>query len=136
MIPIIELVRLETSKNYGTLGVLKINKKVFCCTIEPPDNENERNISSIPTGQYICRRYNSPTFGETFQVIEVTGRSGILFHKGNTEGDTAGCIILGQSFEKLGSHERAVINSGKTFEMFMSELSGYIEFNLTISEYY
>ena len=136
MIPILELIRLETSKVYGTLGILKINKKVFCCTLEESDCENELNISSIPTGQYVCRRYSSAKYRNTFEVISVTGRSGILFHAGNTEEDTQGCILVGDRFDKLSSHERAVLNSGNTFDRFMNKLDDYIEFHLTITENY
>lgn len=95
MIPSVEILRRESSKVYGTLGILSINKKIFCCTIEESDCENESNISSIPTGQYICRRYSSARYPNTFEVIDVTGRSGILFHAGNTEKDTQGCILVG-----------------------------------------
>lgn len=50
---IAELIRLEESK-YGTFAVLKLNKGIFCFSIEPPDNQNISNISSIPAQQYIC----------------------------------------------------------------------------------
>lgn len=133
---IVELIRLETSKDYGTLGVLKINKKVFCCTLEPSDEENKSNISSIPTGQYTCDRYNSKTYGETFKVTNVTDRSYILFHKGNVKGNTKGCILLGKYFGKLSSAERAVLNSGYTFDKFMKIFDDDFCFHLTISESY
>ena len=133
---IVELIRLETSKDYGTLGVLRINKKVFCCTLEPADEENKTNISSIPTGQYICEKYFSATYGTTFQVKDVTDRTYILFHKGNVLGNTAGCILLGQYFGKLSSADRAVLNSGKTFEKFMKLLEDDFSFHLTVSESY
>lgn len=136
MIPIVELIRLETSKLHGTLGVIKINKCVFCFTLEPADNENIRNISNIPTGQYICRRYSSERYQNTFEVIQVTGRSGILFHSGNTIDDTEGCILLGSERGKLLSHERAILNSGNTFDRFMNLLDTCMEFHLTISELY
>lgn len=136
MMPVVEILRRETSKVNGTLGILSINKKIFCCTLEESDEENTSNISSIPTGQYICRRYSSERYKNTFEVIQVTGRSGILFHAGNTEKDTAGCIILGQHFGKLKSCERAILNSGKTFEEFMEKLDDVFEFHLTITECY
>jgi len=133
---IAELIRLETNKIYGTLGILKINKKVFCCTLEPADNENKSNISSIPTGQYTCRRYSSQKYNDTFEVLDVTDRSSILFHSGNVINDTAGCIILGQYFDKLSSHERAVLNSGSTFDKFINLLDGQLSFHLTVSEFF
>lgn len=133
---IVELVRLETNKEYGTLGVLKINKKIFCCTLEPADNENTQNISSIPCGQYTCRFYYSDQYGKTFEVCDVYGRTYILFHPGNVLGNTGGCILLGQYFDKLSSSERAVLNSGYTFDKFMGLMGSEVQFHLTISENY
>ncbi len=132
---IVELIRLEENQDHGTFGVLKINKEVFCCTLELPDRLNTQNISSIPAQQYICERYNSPTYGNTFKIINVPGRSSILIHAGNVVEHTKGCIILGQYFGKL-KENRAVLNSGKTFRCFMAMMDGADKFHLTIQELY
>ena len=97
MLPILEIIRLEENE-FGTFGILKIQKELFCFTLEPSDRLNEPLKSSIPAQQYICLRYQSPKFGETFKIINVPGRTGILFHSGNTSDDTKGCILLGKSF--------------------------------------
>ena len=135
MKPIVELIRLEERYRYGTFGILRLNKEVFCVTLEPPDIENERYISSIPAQQYMCCRINSPDHGETFEVAHVPNRSGILFHPGNRLRDTQGCIILGQYWSKLYG-DRAVLNSGNTFKVFMAVLKGINKFHLTIKEVY
>ena len=135
MRPIIELIRLEEDEIHGTFGVLKINKKVFCVTLEPPDKENQQSVSSIPIQQYICRRYSSAKYPSTFQVTNVPGRTKVLFHSGNIVDHTRGCILLGQYFGKL-SGNRAVLNSGKTFNDFMVVLSGVKAFHLTVKEMY
>jgi len=132
---IVELIRLEERNHYGTFGVLKINKEVFCVTLEPPDRLNRRDVSSIPAQQYRCHKIISPRFGETFQVMNVPGRSNILFHAGNRVGDTAGCIILGQHFGKLLG-DRAVLNSGRTFHIFMGMMQDEDIFHLKIREIY
>jgi len=131
---ILEITRLEESSE-GTFGVLRIDKQVFCVTLEPQDRENAPNISSIPAQQYICERCHSPSHGETFQVMDVPDRYGILFHAGNTDDATQGCILLGQYFGKL-KQERAVMNSGNTFREFMRRLEGHSKFHLTIHEAY
>lgn len=131
---IVELIRLEEN-HYGTFGVLKINKEVFCCTLEPPDLLNVRNISSIPAQQYICERHRSSKYGNTFKVTNVPGRSSVLIHAGNIVKHTKGCIILGQYFGKL-KENRAVLNSGKTFKCFMTMMDGVGKFHLTIREVY
>lgn len=132
---IVELIRLEENHDHGTFGVLKINKEVFCCTLEPPDRLNTQNVSSIPAQQYICERYRSPKYGNTFKVTNVPGRSSVLIHAGNVVNHTKGCIILGQYFGKL-KDLRAVLNSGKTFKCFMEMMDGVDKFHLTIREVY
>lgn len=132
---IVELIRLEEDFDHGTFGVLKIDKKIFCATLEPADLENAKNISSIPAQQYLCRRHVSLKFGETFLIENVPGRDGILFHKGNTIEDTAGCILLGESWKRLGEF-RAVINSHPTFKRFMNTMKDEDVFHLTIREVY
>lgn len=134
MIPIVEIVRLETSVA-GTFGILRIQKQVFAGTLEPPDRLNARNVSSIPAGQYIAKRYQSPRFGSTFIVTDVPGRAGILFHGGNRVDDTAGCILIGEHIAKLKG-DRAIKNSGDTFRAFLSELTMIDSFHLTIYEQY
>lgn len=132
---ILELIRLEESEAYGTFGVLRIDKEVFCVTLEPADKLNAPFVSSIPCQQYTCSRYNSPKYGETFIVDKVPNRSNVLFHAGNTIDDTAGCILLAQHFGKLVG-DRAVLNSGLTFDTFMSKMSGVMQTKLTIYEVY
>ena len=133
--PVIELIRLEEDDAHGTFGVLKINKSVFCVTLEPQDKLNLADRSSIPAQQYICSKVKSKTFGQTYEVKHVPGRSHILFHAGNVVNHTHGCIILGQYFGKLKGR-KAVLNSGKTFETFIRALDGIHFFNLTIKEVY
>lgn len=130
---IVELIRLEESEQ-GTFGVLRINKEVFCATLEPPDRENETGRSSIPAQQYMCQPVESPTHGGTFEVTRVPGRSHVLFHAGNVAEHTEGCIILGQYFGKL-REQRAVLNSGTTFKAFLN-IMGRKPFHLTIFEKY
>lgn len=135
MRPILELIRLEEHETYGTFGVLKINKGVFCVTLEPPDRENQRSVSSIPAQQYTCRRYSSARYPDTFEVTNIPGRSKVLFHPGNIVDHTQGCILLGQYFGKLRDG-RAVLNSGKTFREFMSLMGDAQELHLTVREVY
>lgn len=134
--PIVELVRLEEDEDYGTFGVLKVQKLVFCVTLEPPDRENLVGRSSIPVQQYICRRYSSEKYPNTFQVMDVPGRTYVLFHAGNVVGNTAGCILLGQYYGKLRAEEtrRGILNSGNTMKEFLRLMINHDEFHLTVKE--
>lgn len=135
LIPIVELVRLEENFTYGTFGVLKVQKKVFCVTLEPADIENAKNISSIPAQQYMAWRKVSPKYGECFEIQNVPGRDHVLFHAGNIAANTEGCIIIAQHYGKLGKN-RAVLNSGETYKKFMSLMHGHNAFHLTVTEVY
>jgi len=132
---VLEIVRLEETK-HGTLGILKIDKQIFCCTLEPPDRENEQNVSSIPAQQYTCNPYSSPTHGETWKVNDVLGRTNIIFHAGNAVRHTEGCILLGEKFGKLANTQRAVLNSGATLTAFLMHLMNDTVVSLTIQEHY
>lgn len=131
--PVVELIRLENSHQYGTFGALKIGKQVFCVTLEPPNFDNMKNTSCIPAGQYLCSKIESPNFSETYEVRHVPNRSHILFHAGNWVRNTEGCILLAQHYGKLQG-DRAVLNSGATFRRFLAELADYDTFSLTIRE--
>jgi len=131
---ILELIRLEEGEE-GTFGILKIDKVMFCTTLEPQDRVNMPNISSIPAQQYICERYISAKHGETFKVTQVPGRYGILLHSGKIQEHTEGCILLGQHPEKLRGN-RELKNSGDTFKAFMLEMQGEEVLHLTIKEDY
>ncbi len=113
------ILRLEETVE-GALGVLLLNNRYFCSTLEPDKNDPVRY--QIETGIYYCKRYSSEKFPNTFEVI-VPGHTALLFHAGNVEEDTTGCIILGQYPGKL-RESRAVLNSGATFKLFMSMLEG------------
>lgn len=84
----------------GTFGVLFDEDIPFCLTLEREWKDNQRGESCIPVGGYICDRVQSPKFGDTFKVQNVYQRSDILFHKGNIEDDSHGCIILGEQYHK------------------------------------
>ena len=114
-----------------TLGDLYIEGELFCKTLENPYLENRQFVSSIPKGDYIVQRKYSPKFGETFHVVDVPNRSHILFHWGNFERDTFGCILVGDSHGKI-SGERVVFNSKKTFVRFMERLKDKEHFTLRI----
>lgn len=138
MRPIVEIIRLEEDEEYGTFGVLRIQKRVFCVTLEPADWENQVRISSIPAQQYICRRYDSPKYKQTFQIMDVPGRTAVLFHAGNVSEHTMGCILLGQYYGKLKARKerRAILNSGNTMKEFLRIMINHDEFHLTIKESY
>ena len=121
---------------YGTFGVLFNDGIPFALTLENAWINNVRNQSCIPIGKYKCKRFNSPKFGETFRIMDVPNRGeveGVLFHKGNLDDDTRGCILIGEQFELLNG-EPAILRSGKGFTEFMDKNKNINEFDLIIKD--
>ena len=142
MLPIVEIIRLEENYEHGTFGILRLNKQVFCYTLEENDELNTANISSIPAQQYICELratgLNSVVklgLYKTYEVLNVPDRTGIKFHPGNSDDDTEGCILLGEKIGKLRT-DRTILNSGVTYLNFMNCLAGESRFHLTVMEHY
>ena len=129
----VTIVRIHSSKN-GTLGVLLVDKMPIGVTGEQDWEDNERNVSCIPTGSYLCYRVNTPKHGNTFEVQNVPGRSAILFHKGNLPLEhSQGCILVAEQFGYLNG-EPAVLASAKGYGEFMDEMKEVNTFVLTIIE--
>lgn len=126
------LQRISSSCSHTT-GKLSFNG-FQCHTLELPWRNNRRNTSCIPCGTYICRRIKSPKFGETFEICNVPGRSGILFHKGNTTKDSRGCVLLGLYMDGAATQNGYLAASGLEFSVFMDKLQGVNEFQLSITD--
>lgn len=113
----LELVRLNEVDG-ATLGVLLINDWPELCTLERGWENNVRRKSRIPEGVYDLQRIHSPKFGWTYEVAGVPGRTEIIFHAGNTQTDTAGCILLGKRWGRL-DEKPAVLNSREGVKRFL-----------------
>ena len=124
--------------DHGTLGQLTIGGEQFCWTIEPPDRDNQKNYSCIPTGDYVCVWHKSPKYGQVYLVTGVPDRSHVLIHPGNLAGDrkknyithSHGCILLGKYTGKL-KNQTAVLSSRPTVRLFFEAMEQR-EFNLII----
>jgi len=133
MLPTIHIIRIEDNFTYGTFGVLTINTQAFCVTLEPKEFDNAPNVSCIPAGCYEMKKVVSFHHASTYEICNVPNRTAILFHRGNIVGHTKGCVLLGQYFAKLKG-KRGVLNSGKTFNDFMSLMDPYKQARLIIKE--
>lgn len=97
-------VRLTRVADTGevTYGVLSHAGVPFAVTLEEAWHENQHNISCIPVGVYACKRFHSAKHPNTFEVTGVPDRQAILFHVGNRDEDTLGCILVGEAFNPPG----------------------------------
>ena len=115
----------------GTFGVLFDEETPFCLTLEREWKDNKRGESCIPVGTYMCRRVQSPKFGDTFEICDVPGRFHILFHKGNIEDDSRGCVVTGEEYGKYKG-KTAVLSSGKAFKEFKQRTDSIDSFKLEV----
>lgn len=118
--------------NEVTMGMLDIkgidHPPIF--TLELPWLDNQKDISCIPDGQYICKPHSGKKYKEVYQVHDVPNRTGILFHAGNTTKDIEGCILLGVNAGTLNA-QPAVLNSKVAIDLFKN-IIGHEEFILEI----
>lgn len=129
---ILTLKRLVDIPTQGYFGVLFDDKDPFVVTLERNWEDNQHDISCIPTGEYISRyRPNLPHYGNTYEVTNVPNRTDILIHKGNYMRDSKGCILLGNYFDRL-KDVLMVADSGTAYTKFMNRLDGEMEFKLVI----
>ena len=115
--PILRIVRLEQSED-GAFGVLLFKEKLFCMTLQPDKEDLHR--FHIPPGLYSLRHFNGIKYKGTLEIL-VSGHTALIFHSGNWERNTLGCTLLGSEARKLGGN-RAVLNSGATFERFKQKI--------------
>lgn len=138
----IVLNRKWKKSNY-TIGVLSIDGKFFCNTLEDTDRGlkdtmsigeiktiKKPHITAIPTGTYqVTLNVVSPKFGsrkfykevcngKVPRLLNVKGFDGVLIHSGNKAEDTDGCILVGRN-KVVGQ----VINSQATFRELYKILS-------------
>ena len=99
---LLTLRRVCTSEK-GTFGVIVRDDIPICLTCEDPWNDNRREISCIPSGTYIFKKFNGTKYKDVWEIENIPGRDAILIHAGNTIDDTRGCILVGRSFSYLGS---------------------------------
>lgn len=122
-------------KTQYTIGNLYVDGSYFCDTLEDKDRGLDDGMTAerikavkvaqetaIPTGTYgVTMNVQSPRFKNKTQyafckgylprLLNVKGFDGILIHIGNTQKDSAGCILVGEN-KVVGQ----VINSTATFK--------------------
>jgi len=123
------LKRTCNSYKSGCFGVLHIENEPICVTLEETWLNNIRDESCIPEGVYKVVKYSSSKYKDVWELKGVDGRVYILMHTGNTELDTAGCILVGKYFADFGER-RGVADSKNTLKLLKGLLPD--EFMLTI----
>lgn len=120
---------------YKTDGIISElisgNTKCIARTLEHSYDSKPK----LPPGVYKCVRgthklHDGVPF-ETFEITGVPGHSGVLFHPGNWNKDSEGCVLLGDAVTT--SKQGTMITNSKTvFHEFMSLQTGVDSFTLTV----
>lgn len=136
----LDLVRFARTQD-GVLGRL-----LDFCTLEEEWQDNQRRISCIPSGLYVCKpRVYLKGGYPTYEVTNVPGRSDILIHAANVEEHLEGCIAPGlgfQTFQVAKPEEGGgpvwkigVKESRTAHKALMAELAGVEAWELNIVDY-
>lgn len=143
-----ELTLKRTFKGVSyTIGKLYIDGHYFSDTLEDavrslpavcPDTPNGRACTckekiyartAIPAGTYKVTMEHSPRFKRALPYLhDVPHFLGILIHSGNTDADSAGCIIVGRNTVK-----GKVLESRATLDRLIKRLEGQNPITITIS---
>lgn len=126
------ILKRHTWVEAGIFGDLHDGERKWACTLEHSYGSGIEWNPKLPAGLYECVRGMHQLKGmvapfETFEVTNVPGHSGILFHVGNFNDDSEGCILLGRYV--MGN---MLMQSRMTFLEFMKEMEGIDSFPLTV----
>lgn len=121
---------------FGELSFVDQSPLRYAFTLEHAFAVGDKFLPIIPEGIYNCVRgwhalKNGISF-ETFEVSGVEGHKGLLFHAGNFNDDSHGCILLGREIIDSSAGGKMIGNSKVTFENFMRRLSDVDEFTFTV----
>lgn len=119
---------------YGVFGALLDQYGARTCfTLE----HNFGCGPKLAAGSYTCRRgrHRLASMTQDFETFEILGVppfqnkpvSGILFHQGNFNQDSEGCVLLG-----VQANSTMILQSHVAFESFLSRQAGLDQFQLTV----
>lgn len=125
---LITVKRLYKTEN-STIGELLVDGLFECFTLE--DKEREVKIkgeTAIPKGTYKVIINESNRFKRELPLLlNVPNFEGVRIHSGNTNHDTEGCILVGQSRNK-----NYIGQSRKAFEKLFKKMKKAKDITITI----
>lgn len=106
------LLKRTTRFPRSTAGDLLVDGVVECHTLEDVVREVEgkpvkdwkiQNETAIPAGRYrVVIDYSARFKRNMIHILDVGGFTGIRMHTGNTDINTEGCVLVGQTITRLG----------------------------------
>lgn len=126
------LVQRFSSQSNDTLGLFfrrgDVTDQFMCFTLEDEHRATKvRGETRIPAGIYPLRLRTHGGFHERYsnkfdfhqgmiEVCNVPGFTDILIHVGNDEGDTAGCLLVGDSATQNATRDGFIGNSTNAYQ--------------------
>lgn len=128
----VKLYRSNFNKT-GVIGEMECGGHVFT-TLEHAYDDHGHIFTKLTDGEYICKkgihRLSDLVPFETFEITEVKGHTGILFHVGNYNHDSSGCVLVGLGY---GNNKTIITSSKQGFAKFMDILKDCEEFDLVVT---
>lgn len=117
----------------------------ICYTLEHSYQQPDGSwLPKLPNGQFLCVRgpHRLENMTQDFDTFEITGIpsfmgnpvTGVLFHAGNWDKDSHGCVLLGHNVIIQKDQSQMITSSKVTFSEFMDQLVGVSEFMLTVNQ--
>ncbi len=133
----------RTNKNeQATLGDLSIDGRPECHTLEdrvrevsgqPVASWKVQGATAIPIGTYQVVIDFSNRFQRLMpHLLDVPGFTGIRIHKGNTDKDTEGCILLGMIEDGADHISQSTVAFDAFFPKLQDALAGEQEVYITV----
>jgi hypothetical protein len=123
---------------FGEIPELNLKTLEHAYQVKGPDGRLTGSFDAkVPKGTYTCVRgkHTLPNGEEieTFEVLNVPGHTGILFHPGNKYQDSAGCFLVGIDVVCVG-HQNMITTSRLAFHEFMDAQQDVDQFVLTVND--
>jgi len=120
--PIKTFTLLRDYKKEATIGtIIDKDGKHICKTLERPNLNNQRDnpstkeneSSCIPEGVYVCKKYSSPKYPDTWEITGVPNRSKILFHTANYINQLLGCVATATTIQDMNPRNDPKLDPAK-----------------------
>lgn len=118
----------------GVFGILLNGDEIIADTLE----HSYACFPKVPPGVYTCIRgkhqlaHMTEPF-ETFEIIGIPGHTNILFHVGNFNSESEGCVLLGSDvFRHREDQAWSLLGSRKAFNRFIELQKDALQFTLTV----
>ncbi len=134
-----------TSDEYSTLSTVLVDHKFVCFGLEDEFREDKVSAETrIPSGTYqvgvrtvggFNKRYAKkfPDFHKgMLQILDVPEFEHILIHIGNTERDTAGCLLVGKGADSTKGKMRITQSTSAYELLYKTVIDSALEGELSI----